>query len=100
MKNILLATDLGPNSDRAMERALKLAKEQRSTLHVVHVAAAPSRSQRKKDTSDDVKDIENFIQASLNNYKDTQDVKTNVIVKQCGEVFLKFLKLPMPRKLS
>ena len=41
MKNILLATDLGPNSDRAMERAIKLAKEQRATLHVVHVAAAP-----------------------------------------------------------
>ena len=98
MKNILLATDLGPNSDRAMEHALKLAKEQRSTLHVVHVAAAPSRSQSKKDTSDDEKDIESFIQASLNNYKDAQDVKTNVIVKQGGEVFFEILEAAYAKK--
>ena len=98
MKNILLATDLGPNSDRAMERAIKLAKEQRSTLHVVHVAAAPSRSNRKKDTSDDLKDIETFIQSSLDNYKDTKDVKTNVIVKQSGEVFFEILEAAYANK--
>ena len=98
MKNIMLATDLGPNSDRAMERELKLAKEQRSTLHVVHVAAAPSRSNRQKDTSDDLKDIETFIQASLDNYKDTKDIKTNVIVKQGGEVFFEILEAAYANK--
>ena len=98
MKNIVLATDLGPNSDRAMERALKLAKEQRSTLHVVHVAAAPSRSNRQKDMSDDLKDVETFIQASLDNYKDTKDVKTNIIVKQGGEVFFEILEAAYANK--
>ncbi len=37
MKNILLATDLTANSDRAMERAFKLAWEHDAKLHVLHV---------------------------------------------------------------
>ena len=98
MKNILLATDLGPNSDRAMERALKIAKEQRAMLHVVHVTAAPSRSHRKKDATDGIKEIETFIQASLDNYSDTKDVKTKLIIKQGGEVFFEILEAAYANK--
>lgn len=34
--NILLATDLGAHSDRALDRAAQLARQWRATLHVVH----------------------------------------------------------------
>ena len=37
MKNILLATDFTPNSDRAVARALSLAKETGASLYILHV---------------------------------------------------------------
>lgn len=37
MKKILFATDLADNSDRAMEKSLKLAKKQKASLHILHV---------------------------------------------------------------
>lgn len=40
MKNILLATDLSEKADRALERALKIAKEQKAKLHIIHIAPA------------------------------------------------------------
>ncbi|NIP31407.1 MAG: universal stress protein, partial [Candidatus Dadabacteria bacterium] len=37
MKNLLIATDLSPRSDRALHRAINLALEKNYTLHVLHV---------------------------------------------------------------
>lgn len=41
-ENILLATNLGSHSDRALDRAAQLARQWRATLHVVH-AMRPDR---------------------------------------------------------
>jgi len=38
-RGILLATDLGSRCDRAMDRAIQLARQWQATLHVVHVVA-------------------------------------------------------------
>lgn len=38
MKNILVATDLKANCDRALERLIRLAKAFVATLHILHVA--------------------------------------------------------------
>ncbi|MBV7409478.1 universal stress protein [Maritimibacter sp. DP1N21-5] len=37
MDNILVATDLSPRSDRAVLRALSLARDNKATCHIVHV---------------------------------------------------------------
>ena len=39
-KRILLATDLSSRGDRALDRALQLAREWQSTLHIVHAVKA------------------------------------------------------------
>jgi nucleotide-binding universal stress UspA family protein len=39
MKNLLLATNLGPNSHQALERALLIARLHKAALHVIHVAS-------------------------------------------------------------
>jgi nucleotide-binding universal stress UspA family protein len=43
MKTILVATDLGPNSRHALERALLVASAHDAHLHVVHVAQGQDR---------------------------------------------------------
>ncbi|MCB1680763.1 MAG: universal stress protein [Alphaproteobacteria bacterium] len=75
MKNILLATDLTTNSDRAMERALKLAKEQKSTLHLVH---ALPHYKAKKVSSSLKTATEDLMRGYLKDYKDAESVKTTV----------------------
>jgi nucleotide-binding universal stress UspA family protein len=40
MKNLLLATNLGVNSQQALERALLVARLHKAALHVIHVASA------------------------------------------------------------
>ena len=40
MKNLLLATNLGLNSQQALERALLIAKMHKAALHVIHVTAS------------------------------------------------------------
>lgn len=40
MKNLLLATNLGVNSQQALERALLVARLHNAALHVIHVASA------------------------------------------------------------
>ncbi|MGN7437504.1 MAG: universal stress protein [Alcanivorax sp.] len=71
MDNILLATDLGPNSDRAMERALKLAAESETTLHILHVTNTADR-----ETSE----IEETIKAYMKNNKDADKANIEISV--------------------
>ncbi len=81
MKKILLATDLGPSCDRAMERALKLAKEQKAKLYVVHALpgykAKALRSTLKQEA-------ENLIKGYLADYKDADDIEVMIDVAQNG----------------
>lgn len=92
MKNILLATDLEANSDRAMERALKIAKEQKARLRIVHVSPPYLHPKNKKLGLSLQKDTEELIQAYLHEYKDFSDVETEIIVKQGGDVFFEILE--------
>jgi nucleotide-binding universal stress UspA family protein len=75
MKKILLATDLGASCDRAMERALKLAKEQNAKLYIVHALpnykAKALRSTLKQETED-------LIKGYLTDYKDANDVDITI----------------------
>jgi len=72
MKSILMATDLTNNSDRAIERALKLAKEQKCSLHMVHVTPD---YKSKKMSSALIKATEDLMRGYLKDYKDAGGVK-------------------------
>ncbi len=92
MKKILLATDLAANSDRAMERALKIAKEQKAKLQIIHIAPSYTGPKTKKHALNLQKDIEGLIRSYLDNYKDAADVKAVITVKQGGEAFFQILE--------
>ena len=107
MKNILLATDLGSNSDRAMERALSLAKHHHAALTIVHIAPSPPKSAAKNppssdqhpdQASDQRAETEALIRRYVNNYKDASAVSTTIIVKQGGEVFFEILEAAYAHK--
>ena len=90
MKNILLATDLTSNSDRAMERALKIAKEHKAKLHIVHVALSYTGPEC----------TEHLIHGYLYDYKDSSYVETEITAKQGGEVFLEILDSANTNKID
>ncbi len=89
MKSILLATDLTNNSDRAMERALKLAKEQKCPLHLLHVLP----QYRTKRVSTALKAAtEDMMRGYLKDYKDASAVKTSVMAVAGSDVHEEILR--------
>jgi nucleotide-binding universal stress UspA family protein len=88
MKNILLATDLAANSDRAMERALKLAKENCAKLHIVHVLPG---YKEKKLTSSLKEDTEDLIKGYVYDYKDSQGLSITITALQGDEAYAEIL---------
>ncbi len=68
MKTILLATDLSANSDRALERSLKIAKELNCTLRILHVTIDDENKAENTDK------INNYLKA----YKDADDL--NIVI--------------------
>ncbi len=76
MHSILLASDLGSNSDRALERALKLSKESGACLHILHVLpddkANPAREEQEEDTK-------RLIKSYTDDYKDSDN--SNIAIK-------------------
>ncbi|HBR69701.1 MAG TPA: hypothetical protein DEA55_10040 [Rhodospirillaceae bacterium] len=88
MKNILLATDLTANSDRAMERALKIAKEAGAKLHIVHVLPG---YKEKKLVSTLKEDTEDLIRGYIYDYKDSQGLNVVINALQGGEAYAEIL---------
>ena len=76
MKSLLLATDLCANSDRAMERALKLAKEQGARLHILHVLSEKNKEPGSLQAC--AAEIETFIKSYIGDYKGSQTVNVNI----------------------
>ena len=76
MKTILLTTDLTASSDRAMERALKLAKETRAKLHIIYVMPV---YKTKKLGASFKKDAEGLVKGYLYDYKNSENI--NVVIK-------------------
>lgn len=89
MQKILLATDLGANSDRAMERALKLAKETRAQLHIVHALPA---YKAKKLVSSLKEDTEELIKGYVYDYKDAENLDIVIKALQDGEFYAQILE--------
>lgn len=90
MKKILLATDLEINSDRAMERALKIAQQQGAVLHIMHVV--PSYKTKPMDTTFK-KDAEQLLKAVLvDEFPQYKNVNTKIEVVDSKEAFAEILE--------
>lgn len=79
MKSLLLATDLCANSDRAMERAIRLANEHGARLSVLHVIS--NKHKEPEDVQERAEEIESLIKTYLSDYKHAQglDVSIDII---------------------
>ncbi len=75
MKTILFATDLKVNSDRAMGRAIKLAKAQKATLHVFHALHAYKAKDFRQSL---VEQTHSIIEGYLSEYMDAEGLKVEI----------------------
>jgi nucleotide-binding universal stress UspA family protein len=61
MKKILVTTDLSARSDRAIDRAVKIAKEENAKLTILHIVdeeiATANISENKKIATDEIKNV-------------------------------------------
>ena len=78
MNNLLLATDLGPNSDRAMERALKLACETKIPLHILHIV---------NEKTEDIESLEDTIKAYMKDNKDADHADIHITVLKSAKPY-------------
>ena len=78
MKRLLLATDLCANSDRAMERAIRLAKEHGAQLSILHVIS--SKNKGSDDLQDCVAEIEGLIKDYMGDSKQAQGLSVAIDV--------------------
>ncbi len=92
MKNILLATDLSPDSIRAFERAINLASTLASKLHILHVCPLYSFPGKKKQQISLKQDAENMLNNFLANLKGIKNIKTSITVKEGGDTFSEIIK--------
>lgn len=87
MKTLLLATDLNANSDRAFERALKLAKEKNAKLIIFHVTSAFPDDKRKKWADYHLQNAEELIRSFLSEYEESKLLDVSIEVVPGGEPF-------------
>ena len=90
MKNILLATDLAAETDRAFERAIQLASKSAAKLHILHVC--PLYSFNKKDQNISLKkDTKNTIKKFSESNKELKNLKPSIVVVESAEPFLEII---------
>ncbi|MCK5374036.1 MAG: universal stress protein [Alphaproteobacteria bacterium] len=85
MKSFLLATDLCANSDRAMGRALKLAKEHDAKLHILHVL--PEKNKEPGCLQERAAEIETLIKSYIGDYKGTQELNVNIDIIRSAKTY-------------
>lgn len=92
MKNILLATDLAAETNRAFERAIQLASESGAKLHILHVC--PLYLFNKKEQNISLKkDTKNTIKKFLESNKKVKNLKPSITVVESAEPFLEIINL-------
>ncbi|MBK9562464.1 MAG: universal stress protein [Micavibrio sp.] len=88
MKNILLATDFTPNSDRAIARALRLARETGASLYVLHVTPPYPLKKLKQSLREE---LQTLIHKQVEAQRFGKEVKTYVNVVQAADIFNEIL---------
>ena len=90
MKNILLATDLAAETDRALERAIQLASTTSAKLHILHVCPLYSFKNKEKNISLK-KETKDTIKKHLESNKKVKNLTTTISVIESAEPFLEIL---------
>ncbi|MCE7886692.1 MAG: universal stress protein [Alphaproteobacteria bacterium PRO2] len=91
MKNILLATDFTPNSDRAIARAIRLARETNASLYILHVVPPYPLKRLKPLTNSLKEELQALIHKQAEAQRFGKEVKTYVNVVQAADIFNEIL---------
>ncbi len=91
MKNIVLATDLGTETNRAFGRAVKLASTLSAKLHIVHICPVYAFSAKKKTSISLKQDAEDTIKNALADAKGIKKSQAIITVIEGGETFTQII---------
>lgn len=91
MKNILLATDLATETNRAFDRAIKLASTLSAQLHIIHVCPSYSFGGKKKTAISLKQEAEDSIKNSLKLSQGIKESQTTVTVVEGGGTFAEII---------
>ncbi len=84
MKKILLATDLTARSDRAMGRAIQIAKEQNAQLHILHVVPPYKKSPANSSLKEQAEDL---IRVFLDGYQGHASIRKHIEIVESSEIY-------------
>jgi universal stress protein E len=91
MKNILLATDFTPNSDRAMSRAIRISKETAANLYILHILP-PYPLKKVKKLSRSLKDeLQELLHKQVESHHGGNNIKTYVNVIDSNDIYTEIL---------
>lgn len=90
MKNILIATDLSINCDRALNRAISLAKQHKCKLHILHVMKEYFVPQNWDGDFKDNNTAVSFIKSHVDSHSDAKDQDIEITVLT-GDAFSEIL---------
>ena len=93
MRSILLATDLSGETDRAFERAIKLALALTATLHIIHVCPPPSLASEENVANSQNQGVKDKLNSYLTSNKELASVEHTISVKESREPFAEIIKL-------
>ena len=87
MKNILIATDLSPNCDRAMARAVMLANHRKAKLHIVHVPPTYHFMGKKKQSAGLRDELAKSVEDYLADYTANTNVKSSITITTSSNAY-------------
>lgn len=93
MKNILLATDLASETDRALERAIRLASTMEANLHILHVCAPYAFSSSSQTASASKLEARWSLEKYLSGNQLLRGLQPSISVIESREPFIEIIKL-------
>ena len=91
MKNILIATDLTVNCDRAMERAIKIATLFKAQLHILHIASPYRLSENRMEAPSARQDKEDLVRSVVLSYAGIDAIETKIYIIESSNAFAEII---------
>jgi nucleotide-binding universal stress UspA family protein len=98
MKTLLLATDLGPEADLALDRAIQLAVEMPATLTILHVCSAKDKALAEQELDDYLAKKERLKELQYNAVVRQSDDNSSVIISEAIALNVDLIIMGMHRK--
>lgn len=93
MKNILLATDLASETDRALERAIRLTSTLKASLHILHVCPPHSFPGIDQSASPTQKVAQNRLERYLSDNQTLGELQPDITAVEGREPYKEIIKL-------